>query len=351
MRPVSGWTPGSASASPGILIRHGHALLARLCPPSSIGTPARKSIASTISTKLGLFQDEWLRGGPVRRGCPRPMPIGRSTSSRPAAARASPRARIKSKTSASTTRCSAKRSTRGTFPAAPTGSCSARAARGGLRLAVEHLAQVRGGICFCIDLDPRWVITPDQAGQIRGGWRTTRSTASSRPSRSCGANHEINCMFTTPKLLEALCEKISLKKAGITRGVLRRHGNDAAVPPLRPRGVAGGGRFRAHLRQHADGPGLQQAVRPGRRLLDHLSCPAAAGGDPSGGPDDPARTRRVRAMGPRATDHFDEGVLRAWLSWARRSIRTPPVPAYPWDGVADVRPFKKLDVNVVEGVY
>ena len=27
-----------------------------------------------------------------------------------------------------------------------------------LRLAVEHLAQYRGGICFMTDLDPRWVI-------------------------------------------------------------------------------------------------------------------------------------------------------------------------------------------------
>ena len=34
-----------------------------------------------------------------------------------------------------------------------------------LRLAVEHLAQYRGGICFCIDLDPRWVIK-----LIKKGW-------------------------------------------------------------------------------------------------------------------------------------------------------------------------------------
>jgi hypothetical protein len=26
-----------------------------------------------------------------------------------------------------------------------------------LRLAIEHLAQFRGGICFMFDLDPRWV--------------------------------------------------------------------------------------------------------------------------------------------------------------------------------------------------
>jgi len=33
------------------------------------------------------------------------------------------------------------------------------------------------------------------------------------------------------------------------------------------------------------------------------------------------------------------------------AIRTPPIGEYPWDGVADVRPFGKLETNVVEGVY
>ena len=30
------------------------------------------------------------------------------------------------------------------------------------------------------------------------------------------AHDNIHCLFTTPKLLEALCEKVSLKKLGIT---------------------------------------------------------------------------------------------------------------------------------------
>jgi hypothetical protein len=30
------------------------------------------------------------------------------------------------------------------------------------------------------------------------------------------AHDNVKCMFVTPKLLEALCEKISLKKAGVT---------------------------------------------------------------------------------------------------------------------------------------
>ena len=36
-----------------------------------------------------------------------------------------------------------------------------------LRLGVEHLCQHRGGICFCVDLDPRWVIKLIQKGLDR----------------------------------------------------------------------------------------------------------------------------------------------------------------------------------------
>ncbi len=36
-----------------------------------------------------------------------------------------------------------------------------------LRLAVEHLAQYRGGICFMVDLDPRWVIKLFKMGQAK----------------------------------------------------------------------------------------------------------------------------------------------------------------------------------------
>ena len=45
-----------------------------------------------------------------------------------------------------------------------------------LRLAVEHLAQYRGGICFCVDLDPRWVIKLIKKGWMRAPRRPTRIT-------------------------------------------------------------------------------------------------------------------------------------------------------------------------------
>ena len=88
-----------------------------------------------------------------------------------------------------------------------------------LRLAVEHLAQYRGGICFCVDLDPRWVIK-----LIKKGWSEHLGLQGSR-HRSGGddpsADHDIRCMFTTPKLLEALALRLesmgtTIRKAGIT---------------------------------------------------------------------------------------------------------------------------------------
>ncbi len=72
-----------------------------------------------------------------------------------------------------------------------------------LRLAVEHLAQYRGGICFCIDLDPRWVIK-----LIKKGWmehlEAYKQHCIDQAITILGAGHDIRCMFTTPKLLESL---------------------------------------------------------------------------------------------------------------------------------------------------
>ena len=72
-----------------------------------------------------------------------------------------------------------------------------------LRLAVEHLAQHRGGICFCVDLDPRWVIK-----LIKKGWtehlQAYKEHVIDQAVTILEAGHDIKCMFTTPKLLESL---------------------------------------------------------------------------------------------------------------------------------------------------
>ncbi len=65
--------------------------------------------------------------------------------------------------------------------------------------------------------------------------------------------HDIQCMFTTPKLLEALCEKVSLEEGRHHGDLLRRHRDDAAVSPIRGRGTAGRRLLRANVREHVDG--------------------------------------------------------------------------------------------------
>ncbi|HEY1378832.1 MAG TPA: hypothetical protein VGF55_18675, partial [Gemmataceae bacterium] len=91
-----------------------------------------------------------------------------------------------------------------------------------LRLAIEHLAQYRGGICFCVDLDPRWVVKV-----IKKGWMEHLKAYQDHvidqamTILSPEAKHDIKCMFTTPKLLDALAARLeqegsSLAKAGIT---------------------------------------------------------------------------------------------------------------------------------------
>src|SRR5678815_2454955 len=86
-----------------------------------------------------------------------------------------------------------------------------------LRLAVEHLAQHRGGICFTVDIDPRWVIKLIKWGEVQMAERYKQHVVD-QSLTILKAHENIKCMFTTPKLLEALCEKVSLEKFGI-RGI------------------------------------------------------------------------------------------------------------------------------------
>ena len=72
--------------------------------------------------RFGFFQDEWLRGGPVRRWVPKAYANRPSASSKPAAAPASPNRASVSTTSASTTKPSATSCPTTHSPAAPTGS-------------------------------------------------------------------------------------------------------------------------------------------------------------------------------------------------------------------------------------
>ena len=88
-----------------------------------------------------------------------------------------------------------------------------------LRLAVEHLAQYRGGICFCVDLDPRWVVKLIKKGKIKEA-EDYKNHIIDQAITILSANHNVQCAFMTPKLLEALAMRLldegsSIAEAGI----------------------------------------------------------------------------------------------------------------------------------------
>jgi phenylacetate-coenzyme A ligase PaaK-like adenylate-forming protein len=219
-----------------------------------------------------------------------------------------------------------------------------------LRLAVEHLANIRGSSCYFVDLDPRWVkkvISNKQFDQARAYMDHVIDQAV-----TILKHRKVSGMFTTPKLLEALGEKVNLYEAGI-RGVFcggttmapqyvrfiveevlenrigfyPTYGNTlmglAASVPLRPED-------KFSITYYAPQP------RAVLRIVD------------------PNKTEQVKSYGEwgrvELTTLTKEFFMPRFLE-RDEAIRREPRAPYAWDGVAEVRPFGAMEKNIVEGVY
>ncbi len=316
---------------------------------SKLGWDPRQEIQSYADLdKFPPFQDEWLRGGPVRRWVPkaysdRPIFVFETGGSTGV-----PKSRINiDDFRIDYTDFSHKLSPEH-FPlgadwlqVGPTGPRR-------LRLAVEHLAQVRGGICFMVDLDPRWFIKALKMGQPDWAEGYKRHVID-QALTLLRAHPNIQCLFTTPKLLEALCEKVSLRSCGI-KGIFC--GGTEMTP-----------KFHKYAVEELLGPGIHFAPTYGNTLMGlatHKFSPdyAIIYYPPSPRAmievvdiDDPAklveygRTGRVRL-----TTLTREFFMPRFLE-RDECEREPPCVEYPWDGVRNVRPFSRFAASVVEGVY
>lgn len=301
--------------------------------------------------KFEYFQDEWLRGGPVRRWVPRGLagkPIyvfetGGSTGV--------PKSRIASDDFRIDYEMFSETLDEKAFPRGSDWLMLGPSGPRRLRLAVEHLAQHRGGICFCIDMDPRWVIKLIKKGQMNV-MEDYRNHIIDQGLTILKAHPNIRCMFTTPKLLEALCDKISLVQAGIT-GIFC--GGTSMTP-----------QFHRFAREELCEGKVDFVPTYGNTLM----------GLAVHKPFDPADNYAIiyhppqpRAM-VEAVDFKDEKTIVPYGEWGRtrlttltkeffmprflerdEAMRTPPCDKYPWDGVANVRPFSGFATTVVEGVY
>ncbi len=300
--------------------------------------------------RFGFFQDEWLRGGPVRRWVPkayadRPVYVFETGGSTGV-----PKSRI----SIDDFRIDYEAFS-GTLPdeAFPRGADWLMLGPSGprrLRLAVEHLAQYRGGICFMTDLDPRWVIKLVKRGKIEEA-EAYKQHVIEQGLTLLRAHDNIRSMFTTPKLLEALCEKVSLKKMGI-RGVFC--GGTEMTPQFHRFAVEellDGIYFAPTYGNTLMGLAVHKPRVPEDNYAIIYYPPAPRAMIEVVDPDDPYRLVGYGETGRvRLTTLTREFFMPRFLE-RDEAEREPSYTLYPWDGVRNVRPFSRFQKTVVEGVY
>ena len=321
-----------------------------------LGWDPREEIKTFADLKrLGPFEDEWLRGGPVQRWVPRGLAGKPVFVFETGGTTGVPKTRVA---------CDDFRTDYELFSATlpdehfPKGSNWLMLGPSGprrLRLAVEHLAQYRGGISFCVDLDPRWVIK-----LIKKGWsehlQAYKDHVIDQAVTILNANHDIKCLFTTPKLLEALATRLesmgtTIRKAGIT-GIF-----------------SGGTEFTPQWNRFAHEELLDGAYMTptyGNTLMG-LAASAPSGAHNNykiayyapqpravievvdfDNPDkvvDYGQTGRVK-LTTLTKEFFVPGFLER-----DEGEREPACDKYPWDGISGVRPYHAFASSTTVGVY
>lgn len=306
-------------------------------------------------SKFGHFEDEWLRGGPLQKWIPRAyrnQPIyvfetGGTTGL--------PKSRVNIEDFRIDYEIFSQTLPDEYFPKGSNWLMLGPTGPRRLRLAVEHLAQIRGGICFCVDLDPRWVVK-----LIKQGWmehlKAYQDHVIQQALTVLSAGHDIKCLFTTPKILEALANKLeekgkSLKTAGIT-GIFC--GGTEFTPQW----------YRFAIEELLDGVYITPTY--GNTLM----------GLATSKPFDPSDMYKISYYAPQpravlevvdfedSTSVVDYGQTgRVMLTTLTKEFfvprflerdegeREPPCEPYTWDGVSGVRPLHSLATTTTVGVY
>ncbi|HEX5080430.1 MAG TPA: hypothetical protein VFY40_00180 [Blastocatellia bacterium] len=300
--------------------------------------------------RFGFFQDEWLRGGPVRRWVPKALDGKPIYAFETGGSTGVPKSRIASEDFRIDYEMFSETLPDEYFPkgsdwlmVGPTGPRR-------LRLAIEHLAQHRGGISFCVDLDPRWVIKMIKAGQSQLMERYKQHVID-QATTILRAHPNIKCLFTTPKLLEALCDKVSLKKMGIT-GVFC--GGTEMTPKFHRLAIEElmeGAYFAPTYGNTLMGLATHKPFDPADDYAIIYYPPSPRAMIEVVDPDEPSKVVGYGQTGRvRLTTLTKEFFMPRFLE-RDECERERPCEKYPWDGVRNVRPFSRFQRAVVEGVY
>ena len=320
------------------------------------GWEPRKEVRSFDDlTKFPQFEDEWLRGGPVRRWVPRGLADKPVYVFETGGTTGIPKSRVAMDDFRTDYELFSETLPDEHFPRGSNWLMLGPSGPRRLRLAVEHLAHYRGGICFCVDLDPRWVIK-----LIKKGWtehlKAYQDHVIDQALTVLSAGHDIKCLFSTPKLIEALADRLeangsSIKETGIT-GIF-----------------AGGTEFTPQWNRFAHEElldGVYMTPTYGNTLMGLAASPPSGADDGYKityyAPQPRAVLQVVDPEEPHAVTEYGE-TGRVMLTTLTKEFFVPrflerdegeresPCDLYPWDGVSGVRPFSQLATGTTVGVY
>jgi hypothetical protein len=322
----------------------------------TLGFDPREKVHTFDNLKLfSGFEDEWLRGGPVQRWVPKALAGQPIYVFETGGTTGIPKTRVNIDDFRIDYEVFSTTFPDEHFPRGGNWLMLGPSGPRRLRLAVEYLCQHRGGICFCVDLDPRWVIK-----LIKKGWMehldAYKNHVIDQAVTILDAGHDIKCMFATPKLLEALALRLesmgtSIGKVGI-KGIF-----------------SGGTEFTPQWNRFAH-----------EELLDGAYMTPTYGNTLMGlapsAPSGPFNNYKISyyAPQPRAVvevvDFDDPNRLVEYGQAGRVKLTTltkeffmpgflerdegerePPYDKYPWDGVSGVRPYRGFASSTTVGVY
>jgi len=219
-----------------------------------------------------------------------------------------------------------------------------------LRLAIEHLAHVRGGSCYHVDLDPRWVKRLIADKDFETAKRYKKHVV--EQGATILKNRKVACLFTTPLLLEALDEFVTVPDAGI-KGVFC--GGTQMTPQV----------VRFLVEEVLDN--RAQFVPTYGNTLMGLACSRPLTPDDNWSityhapqpravlrvvdPNDTVRTVDYGAWGRVELTTLTKEFFMPRFLERDEAIRREPWGRFLWDGVGEVRPFGALEKTTIEGVY
>jgi hypothetical protein len=321
-----------------------------------LGWDPRKEIrAFDDLNKFPGFEDEWLRGGPVRRWVPRAYQGRPVYVFETGGTTGIPKSRVAIEDFRTDYELFSETLPDEHFPRGTDWLMLGPSGPRRLRLAVEHLAQFRGGQCFCVDLDPRWVIK-----LIKKGWmkelEAYKEHVIDQAITLLGAGHHIKCMFTTPKLLEALAAGLekrgtTIKQSGITgifsggteftpqwtRYAVEELLDGVYMTPTYGNTLMGLAASRPVTA--ADGYKITYYAPEPRAVIEVVDF------------DDPRRVVPYQKTGRvKLTTLTKEFFVPGFLE-RDEGEREPPYEKYPWDGISGVRPYHKFAASTTVGVY